>query len=680
MLINFFFSCDTLMHLHIYEHINIGALARHCMYIYRLALDFFVFVFLYETNVMRTRYSLHVLTLWRSFSSRNSLLNSPFRIYTNRNVINSENFQRDLFAMNEKLLYYINEYFKIKGSQMGVGNVYENKNKDIGKYINNHSVLIKKRIGCLFPPCYSQVLFHCCTLMNDFDYISIPIPIKNWKQIEQKYLFFISENKTDIILCHPFYKHYIEEISFHLQIPFLICYDKPDIVTIEQHVEDCSEGKEIFATKFLYHSSDKLPQEHLNVKLYEKKKGDTVQKEERIKKKKPGETSKKYFDSTTDKIKTNGINKNIEESSIILQLSKENECDRKICFSLSQIWEQSKTLSAMCELNETDTALIGVPPNKIEYFDVMFSLINAKAMIVFPEMNRNKVLQNTNYMSWFTKHMKKKKENNFPVHQIVKQSNNLNVPHDFAFIDGASLFDEINDCQRNISVLILHNYLIRDFLYFWEHCDINKLTKTEFLEKSADKIKKIIINGNEIKPGVNKTYIQKIQNIFKNAKIYQRYILQEIGTICVTPLDNVEHEVDTECQKKTAGYLMPNVTAEIDSETQTLKVKINYDKYNDKDRCTFDNTSDMTNKINDRFDKNGFYKTKYLASIDQNSLLTINGYINEIKKLPEEYNLYYTQRRDKMEKMPPGYLKRVRLHGQIWGNFHANKKNWKRKF
>lgn len=172
-------------------------------------------------------------------------------------------------------------------------------------------------------------------------------------------------------------------------------------------------------------------------------------------------------------------------------------------------------------------------------------------------------------------------------------------------------------------------------------------------------------------PGINKKYIDKIKNIFINAKIYQRYIIQEIGTVCILDYDQLNNE-NINYDRKLAGYILPNISIKIDKETNLMKIKSDniFSEYYNNNKIT-----------ENSFDPDGFFKTKYLASLNEGqSLLKIEGIHNSLENMPDEYYLYYKQRRDKMEKNPPGYLKRVKLQGKIWGNFHANKKNWKRKF
>ncbi|CRG99645.1 conserved Plasmodium protein, unknown function [Plasmodium relictum] len=586
---------------------------------------------------MRLKIYSNTLSIQRgNFSTLKKIFNSSFNIYTNKSSVSSKEFFNDIYLMNKKLLYYINDYFKL----------------------NEESNYKAKRIGSLFPPCYSQLVFKFCILMNNFDYITIPTPIKKSKQIKEKYAFYLSENNTNLILCHPFYKHYIEEISFNLQIPFLICYDKPDILSHEEYLEDLNEGRENFSKKFLYDS-----------KKYEKYKSqekELLNEMKRIylidnKSQNDEYTDEKFFiekwERLTDK----------HNVSIHLQLSKENECDKSIKFLLSNIFNQSKNFNKTIKFNEKDTVLICMPANNIQYFDILFSVIYAGGTIVFPEVSKNKLLNNSDFMKWFKNNMKKK-NNNFSVHNLIIKNDFINS--DFYFIDALSLFEEIQQSEKLISILVCNNYLIRDFVNFFENSDINNVTKKEFINNKASNIRIILINGNEIMPGINKKYLEKIGKIFVNAKIYQRYVIQEIGTICLMEIGQLEDE-NIKYERNIAGYLLPDISIKIDSETNILKIK------SDNLFTEYYNNNNITSNS---LDENGFFKTKYIASLKDDSLLRIEGVHNEIENIPEEYYLYFKQRRDKMEKLPPGYLKRVRLHGEIWGNFHANKKNWKRKF
>ncbi|CRG94151.1 conserved Plasmodium protein, unknown function [Plasmodium gallinaceum] len=581
-------------------------------------------------------YSNSLLMKRSNFSTLKNLFNSSFNVYTNKYSVSSKEFFNDVYLMNKKLLYYINDYFKLNDE-------------------SNYNV---KKIGSLFPPCYSQLISKFCILMNNFDFISIPTPIKKSIQIKEKYAFFLSENNTSLILCHPFYKHYIEEISFNLQIPFLICYDKPDILSHEEYLEDLQEGKENFSEKFLYDSK--------KYEKYKNKEKELLNEMKNIyfnngKIKNKEKTNEKHFIEKWEELK----DKN--NVSIHLQLSKENECDKSIKFLLSNIFNQSKNFNKIMKFNEKDNVLLCIPPNNIQYFDIIFSVIHAGGTIVFPEVNKNKLINNNDYMKWFKNNMKKK-NNNFSIHNLIIKNDFINS--DFYFIDALSLFEEIQQSEKFISVLVCNNYLIRDFIFFFENSEINNITKNEFINNKASNVRIILINGNEIMPGINKKYLEKIKKIFINAKIYQRYVIQEIGTVCLMELSQLEDE-NIKYERNIAGYLLPDINIKIDSKTNILKIK------SDNLFTEYYNNNNVTSNS---FDENGFFKTKYIVSIKEDSLLRIEGIHNEIKNLPEEYYLYFKQRRDKMEKLPPGYLKRVRLHGQIWGNFHANKKNWKRKF
>ncbi|KAI4838787.1 AMP-binding protein [Plasmodium brasilianum] len=577
----------------------------------------------------------------RSFGTLKTLLNSSFNIYTNNSVVSSNEFFSEVYLMNKKLMYYMYDYFRL----------------------NDWSYKQKKKIGCLFPACYSQLVFKFCVLLNNFDYISIPTPIKKAKQMKQKYSFYIAENNIDLILCHPFYKHYIEEISFNLQIPFLICYDKPDILSHEEYVEDLNEGRENFAKKFMH--GQKKCEDYINGKKNALNQINSIHFDNHSL-----ENNNDYFVEDKDGFFGNREGLNIRKNNVSfhLQLSKENECDKSIKFSLSNILKQSKIFTNFMQINgKEDNVLVCSPANNIQYFDILFNLIYTGATIVFPEISVNKVLNNNSYMEWFKNHMKNK-NNNFSVHNLIIK--NDFVDDTFDFIDGSSLFEEILNMEKGISTIVCNNYLIRDFILFFENCPINNVTKEEFIQKKANKVRSILINGNEIMPGIHKKYVEKIKKIFINAKIFQRYVVQEIGTICVMELGKLEEEL-IPYERKIAGYVLPNINIEIDTKTNILKIK------SENIFTEYYNNSKLTSTS---FDKSGFFKTKYIASITENSLLKIDGIYNGTENLPDEYYLYFKQRRDKMEKHPPGYLKRVRLHGQIWGNFHADKRNWKRKF
>ncbi|SBT76660.1 conserved Plasmodium protein, unknown function [Plasmodium ovale] len=586
----------------------------------------------------------------RRFGTVQTLLNSSFNIYANKCIVPSGDFFREVYLMNNKLLYYVNDYFKLSN--------YPNKGEN--------------KIGCLFPPCYSQLIFKFCILLNNFDYISIPTPIKKSKQTKQKYSFYIAENNIDLILCHPFYKHYIEDISFNLQIPFLICYDKPDILSHDEYLEDLREGRENFARKFEHYF--KREEDYSDD---EKKAVEEMKKMYLI-----GYTPGKNYNYNCDSslVKENKFAENVDEIrserdiiqrgtdiSFHLQLSKQNECDKSIKFLFSNIFNQSKQFANFLKLTgKNDYVLVCMPANNIQYFDVLFSLMYTGATIVFPETCKRKLLNSSNYMEWFKKYMKNK-NNNFAIHDLIVKTNFEDV--DFDFIDGSSLFEEIQNVHC-ISMFVCNNYLIRDFITFFENSDINNVTKKEFIQEKASNVHTILINGNELMPGINKKYVEKIKKIFPNAKIYQRYVIQEIGTVSVMELGQLEED-NIPYERNIAGYVLPNVHIEIDDQTNLLKIK------SDTLFTEYYNNRTITSKS---FDGSGFFKTKYLASITENSLLKIEGLQNEIENIPQEYYLYFKQRRDKMEKHPPGYLKKVRLQGQIWGNFHANKRNWKRKF
>ncbi|GAW80516.1 hypothetical protein, conserved [Plasmodium gonderi] len=593
---------------------------------------------------MPIKISPHWLSLRRRFGSVRSLMSSRFNIYTNNYDVSSSEFFSEVYLMSKKLVYYVNDYFRL----------------------NDWESSREKKIGCLFPPCYSQLVFKFCVLMNNYDYISIPTPIKKSKQIKQKYSFYISENNIDLILCHPFYKHYIEEISFNLQIPFLICYDKPDILSHEEYLDDLKEGRETFGHKFLYHPkkyehfmSDKMgalkemKEKHFNNITAGRGINDFFAKVNNT-----NEHSNKMMISATNDI----------SPAFHLQLSKENECDKSIKFLLTDIFNQSQKFADFMRFSEkNNTVLMCIPANNIQYFDALFGLLYSDATIIFPEMRKKKILNYNNYMEWFKTHMRNK-NNNFQVHNLIIKKDFTDI--DFDFIDGPDLFEELFHSEKPINMIVCNNYLIRDFLIFFKNSDINTETKREFIQNKASSVGTIILNGNEIMPGINIKYVEQIKDIFVNAKIYQRYVVQEVGTVSIMELGKLEED-NIPYERKLAGYILPNINIEIDSKTNVLKIK------SENLFSEYYNNDILTTKS---FDKSGFFKTKYIASLTENSLLKIEGIHNEIENIPDEYYLYFKQRRDKMEKHPPGYLKRVRLQGQIWGNFHANKRNWKRKF
>ncbi|KYN99469.1 hypothetical protein PGSY75_1009300 [Plasmodium gaboni] len=583
-----------------------------------------------------------------NFSTFKMSVNNSFNIYTNNVYVSCDEFFKEVDMINKKLLYYINDYFKLND------NIYDN-DKEKKNIINTRTnIRKKKKIGCLFPPCYSHLLIKFCVLTNNYDYICIPSPIKKCKQIKEKYAFYISENNIDLILSHPFYKHYIEEISFNLQIPFLIVYDKPDVLTHEQYLDDLKEGRIHFAAKFLYKDKKEITMmdEEKNINDEKSKSIDNIQNDNNI--------------SLLKDIYTNELEKN--NPCIHFQLSKQNECDRSIQFFLSSLYEQSKNLHKLIKFNKNDNVLICVPSNNIQYFEVLFSVLYGGGTISFPEINKKKIFNYNNYMKWFTKHMKKRKSHNFSVHNIILKNDFNQI--DYNFIDANSLFEEIYNARKPITTIVCNNYLIRDLVNFIENSDINKITRNEFINKKASSIKIVLINGNEIMPGLKEEYLDKIQNIFINAKIYQRYIIQEIGTVCLTDITKLKEE-NIKYERNIAGYVTPNINIEIDKDTNLLKIK------SDHLFTQYYNNKNVTQKS---FDENGYFKTKYLATLTQDNLLKINGILNDVEQISSDYYLYFKQRRDKMEKHPPGYLKRVRLHGCIWGNFHADKRNWKRKF
>ncbi|SOV14670.1 conserved Plasmodium protein, unknown function [Plasmodium gaboni] len=588
-----------------------------------------------------------------NFSTFKMSVNNSFNIYTNNVYVSCDEFFKEVDMINKKLLYYINDYFKLND------NIYDNDKENLDEEKKNiintrTNIRKKKKIGCLFPPCYSHLLIKFCVLTNNYDYICIPSPIKKCKQIKEKYAFYISENNIDLILSHPFYKHYIEEISFNLQIPFLIVYDKPDVLTHEQYLDDLKEGRIHFAAKFLYKDKKEITMmdEEKNINDEKSKSIDNIQNDNNI--------------SLLKDIYTNELEKN--NPCIHFQLSKQNECDRSIQFFLSSLYEQSKNLHKLIKFNKNDNVLICVPSNNIQYIEVLFSVLYGGGTITFPEINEKKIFNYNNYMKWFTKHMKKRKSHNFSVHNIILKNDFNQI--DYNFIDANSLFEEIYNARKPITTIVCNNYLIRDLVNFIENSDINKITRNEFINKKASSIKIVLINGNEIMPGLKEEYLDKIQNIFINAKIYQRYIIQEIGTVCLTDITKLKEE-NIKYERNIAGYVTPNINIEIDKDTNLLKIK------SDHLFTQYYNNKNVTQKS---FDENGYFKTKYLATLTQDNLLKINGILNDVEQISSDYYLYFKQRRDKMEKHPPGYLKRVRLHGCIWGNFHADKRNWKRKF
>ncbi|ETW36428.1 hypothetical protein C923_02867 [Plasmodium falciparum UGT5.1] len=595
-----------------------------------------------------------------NFSTFKMSVNNSFNIYTNNVYVSCAEFFNEVNMINKKLLYYINDYFKLNDDIYN--NDKENLDEEKRNIIRTRTNRIrKKKIGCLFPPCYSQLLINFCVLTNNYDYICIPSPIKKCKQIKEKYAFYISENNIDLILSHPFYKHYIEEISFNLQIPYLIVYDKPDVLTHEQYLDHLKEGRINFGNKYLYKEKKEITMMDEKTNTHDEK--------------------YKSIDNIQNDNNNNNNNNNIlllkdiyikelekNNPCIHFQLSKQNECDRSIQFYLSSIYEQSKNLHKLLNFNKNDNIFFCIPTNNIQYFEVLFSVLYGGGTIMFPEIKKKEFFNYNNYMKWFTKHMKKRKSHNFSVHNIILK-NDFNQ-NDYNFIDANSLFEEIYNAKKPITTIVCNNYLIRDFVNFFENSDINNITKNEFINKKACSIQIVLINGNEIMPGIKEEYLEKLKNIFINAKIYQRYIIQEIGTICLTNVtklieDNIKYE------RNIAGYVAPNINIEIDKDTSLLKIK------SDHLFTQYYNNKNITQKS---FDENGYFKTKYLATLTQDNLLKINGTINDVQKISPDYYLYFKQRKDKMEKHPPGYLKRVRLHGQIWGNFHADKRNWKRKF
>ncbi|ANQ07799.1 Uncharacterized protein PCOAH_00022570 [Plasmodium coatneyi] len=574
----------------------------------------------------------HWLRRSRRFSTVRSLMSSSFNIYTNNCLVSSNQFFSEVFLMNKKLTYYVKDYFGLPAWSNTRG----------------------KRVGCLFPPCYSQLVFQFCVLMNNYDYVSIPTPVKKSKHIKQKYSFYIAENNIDLILCHPFYKHFIEEITLNLQIPFLICYDRPDVLSHEEYLDDLKEGREIFGHKFMY--QPKEDGNWTNGQLGEELK----------------EEQERYF---IGGVGTNSsVSKEIipregdSPSAFHMYLCKENECDKSVQFLSTCIFNQSMHLSKFINWGKDNTiALLCVPANNIAYFDVLFSLLFSGAAVTFPEASKKKTLNYNSYMDWFKEHMKSK-ENNFAVHNLLIKKDFTDI--DFDFIDGKNLFEELFHVKTPINILICNNYLIRDFLSFFKNSDMDVGTKMEFIQKKASHVRIILLNGNEIMPGINVNYLEQIKDVFINARIYLRYVVQEVGTVSIMELGQLEQD-NIPYERKLAGYVLPSVHVKIDPETNLMKIK------SDNVFSQYYNNGRLTNQA---FDQGGFFKTKYVASLAENALLKIEGIHNDVQNLPDEYYLYFKQRRDKMEKHPPGYLKRVRLQGQIWGNFHANRRNWKRKF
>lgn len=577
-------------------------------------------------------------------------MSSPFNIYTNNCLVSSNQFFSEVFLMNKKLAYYVNDYFGLHGWSNSGG----------------------KRVGCLFPPCYSQVIFQFCVLMNNYHYVSIPTPVKKSKQIKQRYSFYIAENNIDLILCHPFYKHFIEEITLNLQIPFLICYDRPDVLSHEEYLDDLKEGRENFGYKFMY---DLKKDEHwtnggMREELKEVKEkyfnggvgtNNSVAKE-------------KYFNGevgTNNFVAKEMISRQSDSpSSFHLYLSKENECDKSIQFLSTCIFNQSMHLSNFFNWGkDNNIALMCMPANNIAYFDVLFSLLFSGAVVTFPEASKKKTLNYNSYMDWFKEHMKSK-ENNFSVHNLLIKKDFTDIDVDFDFIDGMNLFEELFHMKKPINILVCNNYLIHDFLSFFKNSDIDVGTKMDFIQKKASQVRIILLNGNEIMPGINVNYLEQIKEVFINAKIYVRYVVQEVGTVSIMELGQLEQD-NIPYERKLAGYVLPNVHVKIDSKTNVMKIK------SDNVFSQYYNNGKLTSQA---FDQGGFFKTKYVASLAENALLKIEGIHNDMENISDEYYLYFKQRRDKMEKHPPGYLKRVPLQGQIWGNFHANRRNWKRKF
>ncbi|SCO66809.1 conserved Plasmodium protein, unknown function [Plasmodium vivax] len=570
----------------------------------------------------------------RRFSTVRSLMSIPFNIYTNGCLVSSNQFLSEVFLMNKKLAYYVNDYFGLQGWSNSRG----------------------KKIGCLFPPCYSQVVFQFCVLMNNYDYVSIPTPVKKAKQTKQKYSFYIAENNIDLILCHPFYKHFIEEISLNLQIPFLICYDRPNVLSHEEYLDDLKEGRENFGHKFMYQL--KKDEQWANGQM-----GGEM-----------NEAQERYFIRGIGEDGNNSAAKGMtplqgdSPSAFHLYLSKENECDKSVQFLSTCIFNQSMHLSNFFNWGQSNTiALMCVPANSILYFDVLFSLLFSGATVTFPEASKKKTLNCNGYMDWFKEHMKSK-ENNFAVHNLLIKKDFTDV--DFNFTDGMNLFEELFHVEMPINMLVCNNYLIRDFLFFFKNSDMDIGTKMEFIQKKASHMQTILLSGNEIMPGININYVEQIKNVFINAKIYVRYVVQEVGTVSIMELGQLEQD-NIPYERKLAGYVLPSVRVQIDPNTNVLKIK------SDNVFSQYYNNGKLTTQA---FDRGGFFKTKYVASLADNALLKIEGIHNDVENLPDEYYLYFRQRRDRMEKHPPGYLKRVRLQGQIWGNFHANRRNWKRKF
>lgn len=545
-----------------------------------------------------------------SFSAFSDLLHLPFRVYTNGHQVSRDRFSKDVQFISKKLEHYVKDYFKL----------------------NTDGKDSKKKIAGFFAPSYAQLVCKMSVLAHGYDYISIPTPLHKTKHKNQKYAFYLAENQVDLLLCSPFYKHVLGDLCFHLQIPCLIFYEKPDIRTLEEYEEDLREGKETFRQKYVHEGG---------VPFY-------------------NEMKKNILDVKTD---TNRI----KDSRIHLQLSKENECDKTITFQVSNIYEQAKYLQKSLAFNESDHILLALSTNTIQYYDILYTVMQSGATLLFPERNQNKYMNQSDYMNWFKTHVKKK-DNQFSVHKIIAQD--LFKGNDFEFVDGQSLFEEIQKYPHKISVFICNNYLLRDLVQYFEHSQLNQKTKDEFVNNIGNHVKSIVLSGNEIKPSISKQYVEKIRNIFTNAKIFHRYVLQEIGTVCLMEYDAIQNE-NIKYERNLAGYVLPNMDVQIDTNSNVLKVKSAF---------SFSEYYNFANHTKNCFDDNGFFKTKLVACLTKDSLLRIEGVHNPIRNLPEEYKLYYSQRRDKMEKMPLGYLKRVRLHGQIWGNFHANKRNWKRKF
>ncbi|KAF8822059.1 hypothetical protein IE077_001160 [Cardiosporidium cionae] len=188
-----------------------------------------------------------------------------------------------------------------------------------------------------------------------------------------------------------------------------------------------------------------------------------------------------------------------------------------------------------------------------------------------------------------------------------------------------------------------------------------------------ENLRLIIIANDQPFPSVGpgRGIIKRLQRWVTKATILQTLAFPETGTVFAA--SSRKHTLSTSL----AGETLPGVEAEIDPDTQELRIRCTsmWKKYENRPRSTKEHY--IAEKLQ--------FSTRCTAT-EVNGIYYIRGSTsNEMSKFPRkvsslQLDAHKRCSRDKMHRNIEGYVHRIRLTGCNWGNLHKYKRHWKNKF